>query len=88
VVCNAAHYRSGPRNVQAAVDAAAREATVYQRQLAAAEDAHILSKLDPASNEVIRLSDDERVAFVRAVEPVLDKYRRQLDPRLFAALGA
>ena len=88
LVCNAAHYRGWPRNVQAAVDAAAREATAYQRQLAAAEDAQILSKLDPAANEVIRLSDDERAAFMRAVQPVLDKYRRQLDPRLFAALGA
>jgi TRAP-type C4-dicarboxylate transport system substrate-binding protein len=88
LACNAAHYRSWPRDVQAAVDAAAREATAYQRQLAAAEDAQILSKLDPARNEVIRLSDDERAAFVRAVEPVLEKYRRQLDPKLFAALGA
>jgi TRAP-type transport system periplasmic protein len=88
LACNAAHYRSWPRDVQAAVDAAAREATAYQRQLAAAEDAQILSKLDPTRNEVIRLSDDERAAFVRAVEPVLEKYRRQLDPKLFAALGA
>jgi TRAP-type transport system periplasmic protein len=88
LACNAAHYRSWPRDVQAAVDAAAREATAYQRQLAAAEDAQILSKLDPARNEVIRLSDDERAAFVRAVEPVLEKYRRQLDPKLFAALRA
>lgn len=88
LVCNAAHYRGWPRNVQAAVDAAAREATAYQRKLAAAEDAQILSKLDPAANEVIQLSDDERAAFMRAVQPVLDKYRRQLDPRLFAALGA
>jgi TRAP-type transport system periplasmic protein len=87
LACNAEHYRSWPRDVQAAVDAAAREATAYQRQLAAAEDAQILSKLDPSRNEVIRLSDDERAAFVGAVEPVLDKYRRQLDPRLFAALG-
>jgi TRAP-type C4-dicarboxylate transport system substrate-binding protein len=88
LACNAAHYRGWPRDVQAAVDAAALEATAYQRQLAAAEDGQILSKLDPARNEVIRLCDDERAAFVRAVEPVLDKYRRQLDPRLFAALGA
>jgi TRAP-type transport system periplasmic protein len=88
LACNAAHYQSWPRDVQAAVDAAAREATAYQRQLAAAEDAQILSKLDPARNEVIRLSDDERAAFVRAVEPVLEKYRGQLDPKLFAALSA
>jgi TRAP-type C4-dicarboxylate transport system substrate-binding protein len=85
LVCNAAHYRVWPREVQAAVDAAARDATVYQRQLAAAEDAEILAKLDPARNEVIRLSDAERGAFVKAVEPVLNKYRKELAPGLFAA---
>jgi TRAP-type C4-dicarboxylate transport system substrate-binding protein len=74
--------------VQAAVDAAAREATAFQRQLAAAEDEHILKLLDPARNDLIRLSDTERAAFMRAVEPVLAKYRRQLDPKLFAYLGA
>lgn len=88
MVCNAEHYRSWPRAVQAAVDAAAREATAFQRQLAAAEDEHILKLLDPARNDVIRLSDAERAAFMRAVEPVLAKYRRQLDPKLFAYLGA
>ena len=59
----------------------------FQRQLAAAEDAEILKMLDPARNDVIRLTDAERAAFMRAVEPVLAKYRRQLDPKLFAYLG-
>ena len=44
-----------PKDVQDAVDAAARDATAYQRQLAAAEDAEIMKKLDPAQNEVIEL---------------------------------
>jgi len=87
-VCNAAQYRSWPTDVQAAVDAAAKEATAYQRQLAAAEDAKILKKFDPAKNDLIRLSDAERAAFMKAVQPVLDKYRKQLGPRLFAYLGA
>jgi TRAP-type C4-dicarboxylate transport system substrate-binding protein len=88
LVCNAAHYRGWPPEVRAAVDGAAREATAYQRQLAAAEDALILARLDPARNDVIRLTEAERAAFLRAVEPVLGKYRRELDPRLFAYLGA
>jgi TRAP-type C4-dicarboxylate transport system substrate-binding protein len=86
MVCNAAHYRGWPKEVQAAVDAAAGEATAYQRQLAAAEDAGILAKLDPAKNEVITLTDAERGAFMKAVEPVLDKYRKLLGSRLFAYL--
>ena len=85
LVCNAVHYAGWPKEVQAAVNSAAREATAYQRQLAAAEDAEILAKLDPAQNEVIRLTDAERGAFVKAVEPVLDKHRKALAPGLFAA---
>ena len=86
IVCNAGQYRAWPAEVQAAVDAAAREATLYQRRLAAAEDAEIMAKLDPAQNEVIRLTDAERDAFMRAAQPVLEKYRSQLDPKLFAYL--
>jgi tripartite ATP-independent transporter DctP family solute receptor len=87
-VCNTAQYRSWPRNVQEAVHTAAKKATAYQRQLAAAEDAEIMRKLDPAENEVIELTDAERTAFRKAVKPVLDKYRKQLDPAWFAAFGA
>jgi TRAP-type C4-dicarboxylate transport system substrate-binding protein len=87
-VCNAAHYRSWPRDVQEAVDAAAPEATAYQRQLAAREDATIMAKLDPAENEVIELTDAEREAFTRAVAPVLQKYRKEFGPQLFAYLDA
>src|SRR5947199_5418777 len=86
IVCNAAHYAGWPAEVRAAVDAAAREATAYQRRLAAAEDAEIMAKLDPADDDLIRLSEAERAAFVRAVQPVLDTHRRRLDPKLFAYL--
>ena len=88
LVCNAAHYAGWPVDVRAAVDAAARDATAYQRRLAAAEDAEIMTRLAGEDNEVIRLTDNERDAFVRAVEPVLEKYRRQLGPALFAYLDA
>jgi TRAP-type C4-dicarboxylate transport system substrate-binding protein len=88
IVCNAAHYASWSAEIRAAVEAAAREATAYQRRLAAAEDAEIMARLDPAQNDVIRLTQDERGAFVRAVQPVLEKYRRQFDPKLFAYLGS
>jgi TRAP-type transport system periplasmic protein len=86
-VCNAAEYRGWPEDVRIAVDAAAQDATAYQRQLAAAEDAEILSKLDPAKNEVIRLTGAERAAFVKAVEPVLARHRREFDAKLFKSLG-
>ena len=87
-VCNTAQYQGWPEDVQAAVDASASEATAYQRQLAAAEDAEMLKRFDPEKNELIRLSDGERAAFMEAVEPVVDKYRKQLGPKLFAYLNA
>ena len=87
-VCNAGHYRGWPQDVRIAVDTAAKEATAYQRQLAAAEDAQMMTKFDPARNELIRLTDAERGAFKTAVQPVLDKYRKQLGPKLFAYLNA
>lgn len=86
MLCNDKHYRSWPEDVQGAVEEAAREATGLQRHLAAAEDAEVLEKLDPRDNEVIRLSATERAAFVTAVQPVLAKYRREIDPKLFACL--
>ena len=69
------------------MDAAAKDATAYQRQLAAAEDGEILTKLDPARNEVIRLTDAERGAFMKAVEPVVEKYRTKFGMQLFAELA-
>jgi TRAP-type C4-dicarboxylate transport system substrate-binding protein len=85
-ICKEERYESWPQDMRAAVDSVAREATAYQHQLAAAEDAEILAKLDPSKNEVIRLTDAERSAFVKASQPVLDKHRMELDPKLFTYL--
>lgn len=85
--CNESHHQSWPADVQAVVDTAAREATALQRRLAAAEDAEILGKLDPRENEVIHLTSAERAAFFDAVQPVLEKYRKEIDPKLFAYLA-
>lgn len=86
MICNAGHYKSWSPEVQAAVKAAARDATALQHRLAAAEDAAILAKLEPGTNAIIRLTRAEHDAFVAAVQPVLVKYRKELDPRLFACI--
>jgi TRAP-type transport system periplasmic protein len=88
MICNAEHYRSWPAEVRAAVDEAAPQATAFQWQLAAAEDAEVLAKLDPRENEVIEPTAAEHAAFVAAVQPVLEKYRKTFDPKLFAYLAA
>ena len=87
MICNEAQYRSWPPEVRTAVDAAAPEATAFQRRLAMAEDAEMLTKFDPGKVQIVRLTDSERAAFVAALRPVLEKHRQEFDPRLFASLA-
>jgi TRAP-type C4-dicarboxylate transport system substrate-binding protein len=81
-------YRSWPPEVQAVVEEAAAEATALQRQLAASEDDDVLTRLDPRENDVIQLTASEQAAFVEAVQPILARYRGELDPKLFEYLEA
>jgi TRAP-type C4-dicarboxylate transport system substrate-binding protein len=83
---NASAYQSWPADVRAAVDDAALAATAHQHALAAAEDDGMLAKLRECNNEVIALTAAEHSAFVAALAPVLDKYKRELGPALFAFL--
>jgi len=84
MVCNREQYDGWPADMQEAVQAAAAEATVLQRKLAAAEDAEVLRKLASTQNEVVHLTAAERAQFLSAVQPVLAKYRKKIDPKLFA----
>jgi TRAP-type C4-dicarboxylate transport system substrate-binding protein len=83
---NARVYQSWPADVRESVDTAARTATRYQHDLAAAEDDDMLDKLAACDTDVIHLTPAEHAAFVAALAPVLDKYRRELDPVLFSLL--
>ena len=87
LVCSQAQYATWPQKLQQAIDTAGREATKHQHALAAAEDDEILAQIDPKENDVIRLSSAELDAFVKAVEPVLAKHRKALDPKLFDYLS-
>jgi TRAP-type transport system periplasmic protein len=86
LVCNAKLYQSWPADVQQAIQSAARDATALQRKLAAQEDIDVLAHIDPQENEVTTLSAAEHAAFVRAVEPMLARHRKTLDPKLFEYL--
>ena len=68
------------------MDEAALEATALQRELAASEDDDVLTRLNPRENDVIQLTGTEQAAFVDAVQPVLARYRKTLDPKLFEYL--
>ncbi|MEQ8193623.1 MAG: TRAP transporter substrate-binding protein, partial [Rhodospirillales bacterium] len=85
--CNAATFASWPGPVRAAVERAAAEASLAQRELAAAEDARILKALDPAQNEVIEPSSAERAAFAATAAPLRERCRAALGPELFRHLA-
>ena len=87
LVCSRKQYDGWPRELQQAIETAGREATAHQHALAAAEDDEILAQIDPKENDVIRLTPAEQDAFVNAVEPVLAKHRKTLDPKLFDYLA-
>ncbi len=87
LICSNAQYGGWPRELQQAIDVAGREATAHQHKLAAQEDDEVLAQMNETDNEVIRLSAAEREAFVKAVEPVVAKHRKALDPKLFEYLS-
>lgn len=86
LIVNRAQYAAWPVEVQRAVNVAAHEATALQRQLAAAEDEEMLKRLDPAQNEVVRLTAEEHRAFAEAVSPVTARYRKDYAESFFALL--
>jgi TRAP-type transport system periplasmic protein len=88
MICNKALYESWPGDAREAVIEAATIATGHQHALAAEEDAQILAKLDPRENEVVRLTDAERAAFVDAVQPVLTKHRGEIPDEVFDLVQA
>lgn len=86
LLCHKPSYQAWSDEVRAAVEAAAVKATVAQRSFASAADADVLAKLDPAQNEIIRLSEDERTAFVDAMSPLVNEQRGRFGPQLIGLL--
>ncbi len=87
LLCHAPSYQSWRPDVRVAVDAAVATATRAQREFAAAEDAAVLAEIDPARNEIIHLSDDERAAFAAAVAPLVDEWRERVGADLIGYLA-
>ena len=86
LLCNAEIYESWPAHVQAAVDEAARVATMAQRQFATNEDAEMLKQFAETDAEIIRLSVTEQAAFESAVQPVVDAQKEKFGDELFSLL--
>ena len=87
LVVSQSQFDSWLLELRDAVERAGNEATLFQHKLAAAEDDEILAKLDPAQNDVIRLTPPEHDAFFQAVRPVVERHLGGLDPALFNYLS-
>lgn len=83
LLCHQQSYRTWPAAIRQAVTEAAVEATAAQRRFAAAEDDEVLARLDPAQNEVIRLTESERAVFVNAVAPLVQAQRQTFGEHLW-----
>ena len=84
LLCNNANFESWPDKVQRAVIDSAAEATTAQRMLAAKEDEEILAKLDPAKNEIVELTDEERASFIQVTASFVAKHRKIIGEELFS----
>ena len=87
LLCNKTVFDGWPDDVQTAVEEAAAAATIAQRGFAVAEDAEMMKRLAAEGIALETLTDAERAAFKKAVQPVLDGARADLGDDIFAALG-
>ncbi len=82
ILCHRPTFESWGAATQDAVRKAVALATEAQRGFAQAEDDRVLGELAKTDNEVVELTDDERYAFVEAVQPVIDTQMASLDAGL------
>ena len=85
--CNRAAFESWPAALQAAMQAATRDAIAVQRELATREEDVARKTMESAGCEIVELTSAERAAFVRAVEPLHREVRERFGDA-FALLGA
>lgn len=82
VYVNKTAFDAWPKDVQAAVRAAAREAIGVQRKLAADKEHEIRGELEKEGVSFVDLTAAERAAFVAAVQPVLKDARKKLGEKI------
>jgi TRAP-type transport system periplasmic protein len=86
IYMNRAEFERWPSALQDAMQRAAREAVVVQRQLATEEEAHARGEIEKAGGEVLELNAEERAAFARLVKPLHDEARQRFGKEVFALL--
>lgn len=80
-------FDSWPAEVQRAAREAAREAIGFQRRLAADTERELRIRLEKEGLSFIDLTADERSAFVRVVQPVLEEARGRLGSEVLELAG-
>jgi TRAP-type C4-dicarboxylate transport system substrate-binding protein len=86
IYLNRAQFESWPRALQEAIQKAAREAILAQRELAVEEETVARKAIEDAGGEVIELTAKERAAFVEAVQPLHEEARKRFGEEVFALL--
>ena len=84
IYCNRAQFESWPEALQTAMQKAAREAVLVQRDLAVEEENIARKAIESTGGEVVELTAEERAAFARAVKPLHDEARERFGEKMFA----
>ena len=88
IYCNRAAFENWPEALQKAMQKAAREAVLVQRELAVEEENIARKAIEATGGEVAELTAEERAAFARAVKPLHDDARTRFGDEAFALLEA
>ncbi len=78
LLCHKASYDAWPAEVRQAVEGAVAEATLAQREFAAAEDDRVRTALGSTDTEVIELTDAQHQRFHAVVAPVIEAHTERL----------
>ncbi len=76
-------FDSWPEEIQAAVRESIKEAILYQREIAQAEEIKKRGELEGAGIAFVDLTAEERSRFENAVSPIVEEARGQLPKELF-----
>ncbi|MBM3356707.1 MAG: TRAP transporter substrate-binding protein [Betaproteobacteria bacterium] len=88
IYMNRAQFDRWPAELQEAMKRAARKAVARQRELAVEEEKTARKTIESAGGEIVELTPDARVAFVRAVEPLHQEARKRFGEEMYSLLKA
>jgi TRAP-type C4-dicarboxylate transport system substrate-binding protein len=88
IYMNRAEFERWPKELQQAIQSAAREAIDAQRDLAIKEEKTARKVIESTGGEVVELTAEERAAFARAVKPLHDEARQRFGEEVFGLLKA